>query len=29
MRIHGVVLNGRWIGSDERSRLLAELRTDG
>lgn len=29
LRIHGVVVNGRWVGPDERARLLAELRTDG
>jgi imidazolonepropionase-like amidohydrolase len=28
MRIHGVVLNGRWIGPEERSRRLEALRTD-
>jgi hypothetical protein len=29
MRIHGVVVNGRWIGPQERAALLRELRTDG
>jgi imidazolonepropionase-like amidohydrolase len=28
MRIHGVVLNGRWIGAEERTRRLEALRTD-
>jgi imidazolonepropionase-like amidohydrolase len=26
MRIHGVMVNGRWIGAEERARLLADLR---
>jgi imidazolonepropionase-like amidohydrolase len=29
MRIHGVVVQGRWIGSEERQRLLDAFRTDG
>jgi imidazolonepropionase-like amidohydrolase len=29
MRIHAVIVNGRWIGPDERTRRLEELRTDG
>ncbi|CAN5753525.1 amidohydrolase family protein [soil metagenome] len=29
LRIHGVVVGGRWIGPEERQRLLGELRTDG
>jgi imidazolonepropionase-like amidohydrolase len=29
MRIHGVVVQGRWIGPEERQRLLDALRTDG
>jgi imidazolonepropionase-like amidohydrolase len=28
MRIHGVVLNGRWIGPEERTHRLEALRTD-
>lgn len=29
LRIAGVVVNGRWIGPEERERLLSELRVDG
>jgi imidazolonepropionase-like amidohydrolase len=29
MRIHGVVVQGRWIGPEERQRLLDAFRTDG